>query len=138
MAKVTQKKEISKPGQEAVDNYKLWFDYKRKVLCFKQYNPLTVKDVYEVQPLAHKMVEGSRHHLVLVDLTEGPTNMVDKEARRAFRETANPKDYDKVAIFGASAATRMLAKVVLAITGVSKIAQFFKTEQEAIEWLKED
>ncbi|MBD3286652.1 STAS/SEC14 domain-containing protein, partial [candidate division WOR-3 bacterium] len=45
-------------------------------------------------------------------------------------------NYDKVAVVGASPGARMIAKVALAITGVSKISRFFKTEDEALAWLK--
>ncbi|MBD3284768.1 hypothetical protein GF359_00365 [candidate division WOR-3 bacterium] len=136
MTEISQK--ISGTGHVTKINYEVWFNEEKEVLCLKQFNPLTVEDVYQVQQTVQKMVKDKTRRLVLVDLTEGPADMVGKEARRAFRETANPKDFDKIAVFGTSSATRMLAKIILAITGVSDITQFFKTEHEALAWLKEN
>jgi len=137
MPKVSQKRKISGAGRETDNNYRVWFNDDKNVVYFKLYRPLTVEEVYEVQPMVQGLVKNLERRLVLIDLTEGSTDMVGREARQAFRETANPKDFDKIAVFGASAAVRMLAKVVIAITGVSKISQFFKTEEEALTWLKE-
>lgn len=118
--------------------YKVWFDEEIGAVCFKQMEPLTVEDVHEVVPRILGLAEGKEHRYVFVDLSEANTGIVDREARKAFSELAAPQNFERIAVYGASPSMRMLAKIILAVTGVSKVTKFFKTEKEAREWLKKD
>lgn len=119
-------------------NYKLWYDEDLGALRMTDYAPLTAEDAGVVLPLVNEMLKHKPHRYMVVDVSGIPAHqMIDKESRQAFRDASDPQDFEKVAIFGASPAMRMVAKVVLTVTGVSKITRFFKTEQEAVAWIKE-
>lgn len=116
--------------------YKVWYNEEVEALYIQTFERLTKDDVGEIMARVNATLEGRQRRFVMVDLSEGSSDMVDKEARQAFKEIADPDDFEKLAVFGANPSVRMLAKVVLAITGVSSKTRFFKTEAQALRWLK--
>ena len=118
--------------------YKVWFDHEKDVLYIQTFDKLGKEEVYGIVNDVNKELKGKGPKQSIVDLTHGSSAMVDREARKTFREVGTPEAFasEKIAVFGASPTVRMLAKVILAITGVSKRTRFFKTEQEALAWLK--
>lgn len=118
--------------------YKVWYNLEADALYIQTFEKLDKNDVYDIMSEVNKELEGKGRRSVVVDLTHGSSAMVDKEARKAFKELATPEAFasEKIAVFGASPAVRMLAKVILTITGVSKKTRFFKTEDDALRWLK--
>lgn len=117
-------------------NYEMWYNEEHGVLYFKSFRTVKEADVHEIVPLMNKLLEGKEHRYVLADLTEAEQNPITKEARRAFKQYAGPTDYEKVAIVGAKPIARMATKIILTIMRSSHITQFFKTESEALAWLK--
>lgn len=117
--------------------YKTWFDNEKDVLYVQVFDKLGKEDAHGIINDVNKALEGRSHKPSIVDLTQG-TPSVDKEAREAFKEIAIPEAFtsEKVAVFGASPGVRMIAKVLLTVTGFSKRTRFFKTEDEALRWLK--
>lgn len=119
-----------------MDKYKVWYSDEAGALYIQTFDRLKKEDVADVMSAVYSEMEGKDQRYVIVDLSRGSSDMVDKEARRAFRESARPQDFEKVAVFGASPAVRMLAKVILVVTGVWDKTRFFKTESDALAWLK--
>jgi|GEM_PF-5678933 len=119
-------------------NYKLWYDKEAGAAFVKILNRLTEDDARNVMSQANEMLADKEHSYLVCDCSKGTRNMVDRGARKAFMKDADPAVYDKIAMFGADSSVRMLAKVILTLTGVSKKARFFKTEREAIGWLTKD
>ncbi|MBD3285310.1 hypothetical protein GF338_03135 [candidate division WOR-3 bacterium] len=80
-----------------------------------------------------------KRRLVLVDMShdKDPSSM-SKEARKAYAEHTEIIKPEKVAMVGANPVARMVAKIALSIMGRSDITKFFKTEDEALAWLKGD
>jgi hypothetical protein len=62
---------------------------------------------------------------------------MDKETRKEFSKAQETARLDKIAMFGANPMTRMTAKVVEVVTGNAGRSKFFKTEAQALAWLKE-
>lgn len=75
--------------------------------------------------------------LLLADVRENDRVMATKEERVRMRELSKDLTWDKAAVVGADTLVRMSAKIVLAAIGLSKTTRFFKTEDEALRWLKE-
>lgn len=120
----------------ANETYRLEFVESEKIVRLKTLAPIQGKDVKELMDVLSKKYHDEGYHSILCDLTEGGSELVTRDSRQAFRETAGELDFDKIAMFGASPAMRMAAKIILAITGQSKRTQFFNSEKEALEWLK--
>ncbi len=119
-------------------NYKVWYDNNLEALRIKNYYPLTKEDVTKLLPLANKMLENKKHRCFLVDLSEVPLEkMVDKESRQVIRNYGDNKNFEKIAIYGASPVIRMIAKVMISVAGSSGFTKFFKSEDEAVNWIRE-
>ncbi|NLI97729.1 STAS/SEC14 domain-containing protein [bacterium] len=119
-------------------NYEMRFDEKRGVLYVKTLAMLEKADVDEILPKVAECFEGKEHRYILGDLSQNPSGLLSKDARNAFKENAKYLDVEKIAIIGANPSIRMIAKIALTIMGSSNIAKFFKTEDEALAWLKEE
>jgi hypothetical protein len=119
-------------------NYEMRFDEENGVLLVKTLAMLEKADVEEIIPKVAEMLAGKEHRYILGDLSQNPSGLLSKDARNAFKENAEKLMVDKIAIIGANHSIRMIAKIALTIMGKSGIAKFFKTEEEAIKWLKEE
>jgi hypothetical protein len=119
-------------------NFEIWYDEEQGVLYLKPFRTMTEEDVRELMALRKTKFTGTETDYVLADMSETTTELPTKEARKVFKESLAILNSRKVAVVGASPAARMMAKIVLALTGQSKISHFFKTEAEALAWLKGD
>lgn len=119
--------------------YELSYNDKDDVLCLRILGVVTGEDLRELMPLVQKMFEGKARRCALIDMSQTvqvDSKVMTKEMREAYKELTDLMDSDKSAIFGASPAVCMMAKIALAITKRSKSTRFFKTEEEALVWLK--
>lgn len=112
-------------------------DAEAGVLRLVIFSSLDKPDVDEMMPVIARELDKMKRRLVLVDMSQdkNPSSMT-KEARKAYKEHAAIIKPDKVAMMGASPVTRMFAKIALGVMGESDKTRFFKTEEEAISWLK--
>jgi len=117
------------------DTYTLEFIPDGKIVRLKTLAPVMGDDVRQMMDVLGKKYHEEGYRSILCDLSEGGSELVTKDSRKAFKETAGELDFDKIAMFGASPVMRMAAKVILAITGQSKKTKFFKAEDEARAWL---
>jgi hypothetical protein len=120
-------------------NYELSYDEEYSAVYLKVIEMLTDKDVHQMMPDAEKMFDnmpaGKKH--VLVDTSPDPPGVLDKPARKAFRQYAQMmKVVDKIAIFAAKPIVRMMARAAAAALGKLKVTKFFDEKSEALEWLK--
>jgi hypothetical protein len=128
---------VAKKWKEALSkNYETWYDEKHEVLYLKTFHTMTEEDVREAMALSETKYKGIDIQYALVDMSEATAEPISKGARKAFKEHTGIMNYKKVAVVGANPAVRMLAKVALAVIGKSKVTRFFKTEAEALAWLK--
>lgn len=121
-------------------NYRLWFNDEHGVLYVQVLRTLTKEDIEAIIPEIKINLDGKPHRYLLGDLSEQRTEdgILDKEARQALRELASDADYDKIAVIGVRPMTMMIAKIGISVAGKGDISRFFKTEDEALTWLKED
>jgi len=87
------------------------------------------------------------YHIVFKDMTMGRYALVDlndatpldRKTRRAMKDEEEKlsEGTDKMAFTGASPAIRMIAKLYMKFSK-NKDVGFFKTEEEALRWLKAD
>lgn len=69
-------------------------------------------------------------------LDVGKTDRVDLKARVIYMEIGRMEMWDKIAIFDGSIMGRVLAKFIIAAINLDRV-KFFKTEDEAVKWLRE-
>lgn len=75
--------------------------------------------------------------LLLVDNRESPM-LVSRSVRRAFEEHAVGFRFDRLALVGSTHLNRMVGRIVLGLMGRLSEANFFVTEEEALDWLFAD
>jgi len=117
-------------------NYKVWFDEKNGILRVDMFQTLVEEDIHEIVPMVEKEFEGRQHQYILADLSKSTSDPISQSARKAFKKYTDSMNYDRIAVIGLNPATRMIAKIVLGIIGKSDVSKFFKTDEEAITWLK--
>lgn len=118
-------------------NYEIWYDEKRGVLYLKTFHTMTEKDVREIMAFRETKLKDIEFEYVLADLSEAAAELPTKEDRKVFKKYLATLTYKKIAVLGANPAVRMLAKIALALISKSRVTRFFKTEAEALAWLKE-
>lgn len=118
-------------------NYKAWFNEDNGVLYVKTFKTMDEKDVHDLMPRIEELFENRKPRLILGDLAENPSDPLTKEARQAFKEYSTV-DYDRIAVIGVNPFTRMIVKIAVKIVGQADKTRFFKTEEEALTWLKGD
>lgn len=122
-----------------MEKYTISYDDKDDVLYLKIMGLMDAESLLELIPRYRKLLEGKPRRYILVDMSESvqmDTSIMTKEMRNSYKELLNEMNADKSAIFGASPALRMIARIAIAVTGKSDITQFFKTKEEALAWLK--
>ena len=73
---------------------------------------------------------------LLVDHTHS-TGSLSAETRKTLEEKGRLVGHDKHAFYGMNGLNRMVAKIIVAIIGKASDTRFFKTEEDALAWLKE-
>jgi hypothetical protein len=115
--------------------HEVFFDQENEVIVLKLNSDFHYVEVAQVLSEIGAALEGKRYRQGLVLMSEKHT-IENREAREAISNGMSKMQVSAVAFVGLSGATRMIAKVLLK-TGMSKIkGDFFKTKEEAIEWLK--
>ena len=96
---------------------------------------LTKKDVTQLEKDVlniSQTVKGEKNILFNI----GKSQTTDFEGRKLYSEIARMKIWHKIAIFGGSSSARVLAKFFVATVYLPNKVKLFKTEAEALEWLK--
>ncbi len=118
--------------------YELSYDDENDVLLLATNGEPSNDDVAALFSAIDRLLEGKPRRYVLADLSRGtPSEKVDKETRRLYREYAKKAEVERAAIVGASPVLRIMTKIILAVMGRTSNASFFETREEAIKWLTE-
>ncbi|OGZ17381.1 MAG: hypothetical protein A2Z78_01265 [Candidatus Nealsonbacteria bacterium RBG_13_36_15] len=118
---------------------KIWWDEKEKIIREILIGDLNEEDakrsINEVNKLvASKKKQGFKIINHLVDATK--TGIATTKARDVFAAGFKKKLVNKVAIFGGGIIQKTIANFIFNYSGV-KNAQYFDSEEEALEWIKE-
>ncbi|MBD3287141.1 hypothetical protein GF359_10705 [candidate division WOR-3 bacterium] len=123
--------------------HKIFYDKENDVLREKFIGSFTTDDVPEYLELMSKVYSSCNHAHVLVDLSEAHEPYMDAETRQMLVEGSGRHRYydERVAFIGA--APRIKELTVDFIEGLRHMGKqlkikFFKVEEEALVWLRED
>lgn len=122
--------------------FKLDFNEQKGVLYIIFVEEVTPDDVCKINNL-NEMVPREKTEKIIVDISSTKMSTWakpwDRETRRRVAESVPPNPLkSKVAIIGSSSVSRMLTKVGLTVIGKIKDSKFFKSEEDALAWLKGD
>lgn len=118
--------------------HEFWFDEDHDVVRVKLSGSFTMQELSEIISILNELLEDKKHRCILVDVSDSARILSSKEERKAMAEMAKGLDWEKVAVLGADPILRISSKIILAVMGKGKEAQFFKTDEETLHWLKGD
>jgi hypothetical protein len=120
--------------------HKAWFDDEQNIFYLKietEFDRPAAQRLKNVMAEAFQGMSSGRNAVILLNESLSIMDMT-KESRNALKDefmAQSDPGVDKYAIVGASPALRMLAKMIIRLSG-TKDAAFFKTKEEALEWFK--
>jgi hypothetical protein len=116
-----------------------------KVYCDETQNILYIRFVGKVDASGYRKVAEQINALpvekrlqLIVDLSDAAAPFWDRKTRQVLADGTVQSDKSRMAVFGASPAIRVIAKMMLIALGQRDRTRFFKTEAQALAWLKEE
>ncbi len=113
------------------------YEKENNLVRIVHYDIITFQDATEMLAAVEKLLEGKTPRLLLDDSSNVTALKMDKETREVFKQVGSRIKLDKNAVFGADPMTRMMSKIIFTVAGQAKSTKFFKTEEEAVKWLRE-
>jgi len=117
--------------------HKVYYDEENKVMVLRVIGEYTLEDAEETTRVMEKITEEKGIQSLMADLTQTPPKL-DKKVREMMREQAERYDLGKMALVITNPAVRMIGKIVISTMGSGDTTRFFKTDEEALAWLKGD
>jgi len=116
-------------------DHELKYDEKNEVVVLSSNANLRLIDIEPLSVNLKILLEGKKYRQ-LVSIISDVYVVENRETREALAETLSNLKLSEVAFVGGSAYNRIMAKVLIK-TGIVKLnGDFFKSNDEAIEWLK--
>jgi hypothetical protein len=115
--------------------HELFFDEEKNVIVLRVKGSFNIQDAIETTDKMDELGKNKKRILVLADLREAPPNL-DKDVRQLMKDLSKRMKMEKFAMIVTNPAVRIIGKIVIATMGNAKGSAFFKTEEEALQWLK--
>ena len=116
--------------------HKTWYDDENELLRLTVTGPYSTLQARELGESFHGLLEGKPYRQLLVNLSEAG-KMESRETRQVQNEILKDAEITDVAYIWAAAAPRMIAKVLMKLGSLNAATDFFKTDDEGINWLKD-
>jgi len=116
--------------------HKVWYDAEAEAVRMEIQGDLSPEQTVELVHQVEAALTGKEKRYCVNDLSRSPSFKIDRKTRKALQEMWVKIDIDKMAFVGTTPATRMLAKVMMAVMGKAKNARFVDSCEEALAWLK--
>jgi len=114
--------------------HKIWYDEEKQVIHLQVKGDLSSEETLVLGKKCNEMLEGKPYRQMIVDL-QGFKNMESRETRTVSNNMLNQVGITDVAYVGASAAARMIAKVLMKLGSLKAASDFFKGFDEANNWI---
>ncbi|MBN2379307.1 STAS/SEC14 domain-containing protein [candidate division WOR-3 bacterium] len=116
--------------------HEIFYNTEFEAAYIVHYDRVNADDARQIIDSVAELLEGKKHRYMVDDISRVSMTKLDKETRAVFAKAGEKIQLEKIAMIGADPMTRMMSKVVVALTGEAKRTKFFRTEQEALAWLK--
>ncbi len=111
------------------------FDEGNQILVQTITGDFSTDETKQFGQLYNEMLEGKPYRQLIVDLSDAG-KMESRETRSVTNEMLNNAKITDVAFVGATAAIRMIAKVLMKLGSLKAEATFVKDKDEAINWIQ--
>ena len=116
--------------------HKAWYDEENELLRVKVVGPYSTDDALAMGKFGQELLEGKPYRQLIVDLTAS-TTMEGRETRKIQNRILAELGITDVAYVGAKAFVRVFAKVMMKLGSLDAATDFFKADDEALRWLKD-
>jgi hypothetical protein len=116
-------------------DHKIWYDNENEIIHFKIAGDYLQEDVWQVNEQIINLLEGKPYRQILISM-DPSSKIENRETRNSANQAMQKAGITEMAYVGASAAVRMITKVLLKTGGIKTNGEFFKDTKDAIEWLK--
>jgi len=113
----------------------IWHNIQVDTTCIEVKGEFRPEDVAPTFEVLDKNFVGKDYYRLLIDLSAS-NGRLSKESREALQDHLKAKLNSRIAFVITRPTSRMLAKVVVAVSGGSADKGFFRSQDEAWEWLK--
>jgi len=115
--------------------HELKYDEQNEVVVLTSYADLKLIDIDPLSKNLKIILEGKKFRQLVSNISDVYV-VENRETREALAEALSKLSLSEVAFVGGSAYNRIMAKILIK-TGIVKLnGDFFKTYDEATEWLK--
>lgn len=118
--------------------HKVWYDTEAEAVRMEIQGALSPEQTVELLHQVETALTGKEKRYCVNDFSKSLSFKIDRKTRKALQEMWVKINIDKMAFVGTTPATRMLAKVMMAVMGKAKNARFVDSCEEALVWLKGD
>jgi len=116
-------------------DHELKYDEENEVVVLSSNANLKLIDIEPLSDNLKILLDGKRYRQ-LISIISDVYVVENRETREALADALSKLNLSEVAFVGGSAYNRIMAKVLIK-TGIVKLnGDFFKTNEEAIKWLK--
>jgi len=116
--------------------HKVWFDEEKGVARMKIIDDFTLDDAKALLETLKIFYKGKDKRYIICDFSENKGKPIDNETRRWMSKNAASIAWNKIAFVGMAPVYRVVAKVMTTVGGQAENTGFFKTDEEALAWLK--
>ncbi|NLI97721.1 STAS/SEC14 domain-containing protein [bacterium] len=117
--------------------HELYLDKESGIIFFRARGIFNYEDGVEAVEKMENLVKGLEDVRALIDTREMPPKL-EKDVRRLMQDLPKRFRISRMAMIVTNPALRMISKIVVATMGKDFKAGFFKTEEESLEWLKQE
>jgi hypothetical protein len=115
--------------------HKIYFDKEANAMCVEVIGEFKPSDVGATFEMLDKEFEGKDYYRLLIDLSQS-NGSLSTAAQRMLGEKLKAKNSSKIAFVITRPSSRMIARVVVAVSGGSDNKGFFKSRDQAQTWMK--
>ena len=115
--------------------HKMWYDTNLEILFLEFTSDYIKTDVPEIEKKIAEMLDGKPYRQMLIRISN-VYKVENRETRELSNKALEKAGISEVAFVGGSAANRIIAKVLIKTGAVKTKGEFFKTEEDAINWIK--
>lgn len=117
--------------------HEIWWDEENSCVRMKLVGEFEPNDARWANDQITAMFEARSRRCLLIDHRLSPAP-VGRESRAVLEEHVSKLEIEKMGFFGVTHLNRVVAKIVVAVSGQTQSTKFFKTEAEAIAWILGD
>lgn len=116
--------------------HELHSDEEKQVILMRIRGEFTLEEAIESIKKKEALTKDKDSILVLTDMREAPP-MLDREVRESTKDISKKLNITKTAMVITNPAVRIASKIVVSAMESADKSGFFKTEEEALEWLRD-